>query len=164
LGLAITAELHDMPGNPNEKMDAVCDLLCEALGDWWKDDRRNWCAYCGIPMKLRCAEGKPIPPQKATRDHVIPKKHNGGLVTIPACKSCNQAKGTMSVPEFLFSDYFMKKRKHKHRNQWPVEHLWMVTALAAVRRSRSGALSEHRSRSNANQSPKPPVRQALRQN
>lgn len=127
-----------MSVNMDEKSDAACDLLIDALGDWWKDDRRKWCAYCGIPMKLRCAKGKPIPPQKATRDHVIPKTHNGGLVTIPACLSCNQSKGNKSVPEFLLSEHFTQKRKQKHRNQWPVEHLWLVTALAAVRRSRSG--------------------------
>ena len=124
---------------PNEKADAAAGLLGDALGDWWKDDRRRWCAYCGIAMKVRCAKGIPIPPQKATRDHVFPKKHDGGLVTIPACRSCNAAKGAMSVPEFLFSAYFLAKRRQKHRNQWPVEHLWMVTALAAVKRSRRAA-------------------------
>ena len=126
-----------MLDNPNEKTDAACDLLSDALGNWWTDERRKWCAYCGIPMILRCAKGKPIPPQKATRDHVIPKKHDGGLITIPSCFSCNQAKGTMSVPEFLFSAHFIERRKRKHRNQWPIEHLWMVTALAALKRSRN---------------------------
>lgn len=120
---------------PHEKADAA-GLLGDALGDWWKDDQRRWCAYCGIAMKVRCAKGIPIPPQKATWDHVIPKKHDGGLVTIPACRSCNEAKGAMPVPEFLFSTYFLAKRRQKHRNQWPVEQLWMVTALAAVKRSR----------------------------
>jgi hypothetical protein len=137
--LNIAARLHNMPVNLMEKVDAAFDLLCDALGDWWKDDRRRWCAYCGIAMKLRCAKGKPIPTQKATRDHVIPKKHSGGLITIPACYACNQAKGAMSIPEFLFCGYFTQKRTQKHRNQWPIAHLWMVTALAAVKRSRSGA-------------------------
>ena len=127
-----------MSVNLNNTADAASDLLIDALGDWWKDDRRKWCAYCGIAMKLRCAKGKPIPPQKATRDHVIAKTHNGRLITIPACRSCNQAKGTMSMPEFLLSDYFAHKRKQKHRNQWPVEHLWIVTALAAIKQFRSG--------------------------
>ena len=140
LWLKLEARLRDMSVTLTEKADAAFHLLCDALGDWWTDDRRKWCAYCGIPMKARCVKGRPIPPQKATRDHVIPKKHNGGLVTIPACFACNQAKGAMSLPEFLFSDYFTEKRKQKHRNQWPVAHLWMVTALAAVKRSRSGAM------------------------
>lgn len=121
-----------------KKADAAYDLLFDALGDWWGDDRRKWCAYCGIPMKLRCAKGKPIPPQKSTKDHVIPKTHDGGLVTIPACRSCNQAKGTLSMPEFLLGEHFIEKRKQKHGNQWPVEDLWLVTALAAVKRSRGG--------------------------
>lgn len=128
-----------MPAKLATKVDTASDLLKEALGDWWNDDRQKWCAYCGIPMRSRCAKGAPIPPQKATRDHVIPKKHNGGLVTIPACFACNQAKGTMSIPEFLFSDYFAQMRTRKHRNQWPIEHLWLVTALAAMKRSRNGA-------------------------
>jgi len=126
-----------MPEIPDKRVDAACGLLSDALGNWWQDDRRKWCAYCGIAMKLRCAKGVPIPPQKATRDHVIPRKHRGGLVTIPACRACNEAKGAMSVPEFLFSNYFAEKRRHKHRNQWPVEHLWIVSALAAVKRSRA---------------------------
>lgn len=50
----------------------------------------------------------------------------------------------MSVPEFLFSDYFAQKRKQKHKNKWPVEHLWMVTALAAVRRSHYASPSNNR--------------------
>ena len=128
-----------MHQSSNDRIDAASGLLREALGDWWRDDRRNWCAYCGIPMKMRLGPGMPVPPQKATRDHVIPKKHDGGSTTIPACFACNQAKGTMSVPEFLFSAYFAGKRKHRHRNQWPIEHLWLVTALAAAKRSRNGA-------------------------
>ncbi len=139
LWMKLTVRLYNMPVSLAKKTDTAFNLLCDALGDWWKDDRRKWCAYCGIAMKLRCAKGTPIPPQKATRDHVIPKKHNGGLITIPACFACNQAKGTMSIPEFLFSDYFTQKRARKHRNQWPIEQLWLVTALAAMKRSRSGA-------------------------
>src|SRR5437870_2632109 len=102
---------------------AALSLLISVLGDWWSDDRRNWCAYCGIPMKQRVPQGTPIPPTKATRDHVISRKDKGGLVTIPACRSCNAAKGRMSVPEFILSTFFIQKRKLRHRHQWPVEHL-----------------------------------------
>ena len=130
-----------LPISPVEKTDTALSLISDVLGDWWKDDRRGWCAYCGIPMKQRCAAGKPVPPQMATRDHVIPRKHKGGLVTVPACRSCNSAKGTMSLPEFLMSAYFAEKRRHRHRHQWPVETLWMVTAFAALRRSRNGCRS-----------------------
>jgi hypothetical protein len=139
LGFTITARLRNMPIIQKENVDAAFNLLSEALGDWWNDGRQKWCAYCGIAMKLRCAKGKPIPPEKATRDHVISKKHKGGLLTIPACFACNQAKGAMSVPEFLLCECFTQERKQKDRRPWSIEHLWMVTALAAVKRSRSGA-------------------------
>jgi hypothetical protein len=127
---------HDMPATLDERAGAASDLLGAALGDWWRDDRRHWCAYCGIAMKQRSGTGKPIPPQKATRDHVIPRKHGGGgSIRIPACLACNQAKGALSVPEFLRSAYFEHVRTRKHRHQWPVAHLWLVTALAAMQRS-----------------------------
>ena len=121
-----------------ETAGAASALLSDALGDWWNDDRRNWCAYCGIAMRRRGVTGKPTPPQKKTKDHVIPKAHNGGLVTIPSCRECNQAKDKKSLPEFLLSEYFAEKRTRKHRNQWPVANLWMVAALAAMRRAREG--------------------------
>ena len=126
---------HNVPATLGERAGAASDLLVAALGDWWRDDRRHWCAYCGIPMKRHYGPGRPIPPQKATRDHVIPRKHGGGSVRIPACFGCNQAKGALSVPEFLRSAYFEEVRTRKHRHQWPVAHLWLVTALAAVQRS-----------------------------
>lgn len=120
----------------NDKATQAFELMHDELGDWWNDDRKNWCAYCGIPMRRRKAEpGKPVPPTKGTRDHVIPKKHRGGLVTIPACLACNRAKGSLSAPEFLLSDHFIERRKHRHRNQWPVDTLWMVVAFAAMKRS-----------------------------
>ena len=71
-----------MDGDTTKQAYALVD---RALGDWWKDDRRNWCAYCGIPMRKKAKKGLPLPPTKSTRDHVIPRKHSGGLLTIPAC-------------------------------------------------------------------------------
>ncbi|HUT47955.1 MAG TPA: HNH endonuclease [Alphaproteobacteria bacterium] len=127
-----------MPRKAIDPMEAASGQLRVGLGDWWKDERRRWCSYCGIAMKLRCAKRKPIPLHKATRDHVIPKKHNGGSITIPACRSCNEAKGALSLQEFLLSDYFTDKRKTKHRHKWSIEHLWMVTALAALTQARIG--------------------------
>ncbi len=109
--------------------------VSRSLGDWWKDDRRNWCAYCGIPMRKRAGKGTPLPPNKATRDHVIPKAHKGGLVTVPACLACNAAKGTMSLPEFLSSAHFMQRRALKHRNKWPIPDLWALSGLAALKRA-----------------------------
>jgi 5-methylcytosine-specific restriction endonuclease McrA len=110
-------------------------LICEETGDWWKDERRKWCAYCGIPMKLHCAVGTTIPPQKSTRDHIIPKKYESANLTIPSCRACNQAKGAKSLPEFMASDYFKKKRKFKHRNKWSKKQLWTAVGLAALERS-----------------------------
>ncbi len=110
-------------------------LLCTEIDGWWKDDRRNWCAYCGIPMKISCAPGSKIPPQKATRDHVIPKVYEGSGVTIPCCRSCNQAKGMMSLPKFMASDYYKAKRKIKHRNKWTESQLWAVVGMSALKRS-----------------------------
>ena len=108
-------------------------FLKSDIGDWWSDDRRNWCAYCGIPMKWRLKSGMPVPPTKATRDHVISKTHKGGLVTIAACRSCHTAKGSMSFPEFVSSNYFAEKRTLRHKNKWPIERLWLAFAFAALK-------------------------------
>ncbi|TYR34622.1 HNH endonuclease [Mesorhizobium microcysteis] len=118
------------------QLDQISDLHLAAtrlLGAWWKYDRRNWCAYCGIPMRKRGAKGKPLPPNKATRDHIIPKAHKGGGVTIPACLGCNAAKGKLSLPEFLESKHFGTIRLKKHRKKWPIHDLWVVSVLAALK-------------------------------
>ncbi|MEX6504805.1 HNH endonuclease [Jiella sp. M17.18] len=103
-------------------------------GSWWRDDRRNWRAYCGIPMRRRRGKGGSQPPTLATRDHVIPKAHDGGLLTIPACRSCNAAKGRLSLPEFLETDAFRAVRRHRHRHQWPLHDLWTAVGIAALRK------------------------------
>ncbi|MBX4902981.1 HNH endonuclease [Rhizobium bangladeshense] len=74
-------------------------LLQRELGDWWQDDRRHWCAYCGIPMRQQFGLGRPIPDTKATRDHLVPKAHGSGGLTIPACHGCNRSKGALSLAE-----------------------------------------------------------------
>ena len=119
----------------DDTIERAYALVHRALGDWWKDDRRNWCAYCGIPMRRSAKKGVQVPLTKSTRDHVIPRKHNGGLLTIPACRSCNSAKSALSLQEFLLTDHFQLRRKHRHRNQWPVDRLWLVAAAAALKRS-----------------------------
>jgi len=121
-----------------DPLDAACDLLRRELGDWWTDKRRNWCAYCGIPMRKRGAKGRTALPQKSTKDHVIPRKHNGSGLTIPACNACNHAKGAKSFQEFLLSDYFAEKRRPKHRHKWPIKRLWMVASLATLEQARTG--------------------------
>lgn len=126
-----------MSKKTKDPLDAACDQLRAALGNWWTDHRRNWCAYCGIPMRVRGTKNKPTPPQKATKDHVIPKTHNGAVVTIPACSACNQAKGSTALQEFLLSRYFAEKRRLKHRHKWPIKQLWMVASLAALEQARA---------------------------
>ncbi len=114
---------------------AAINIISNSIGDWWKDDRRQWCAYCGITMKLSCTPGEIIPANKATRDHVIPKKIAKVGLTIPACRTCNQEKGALSLPEFMGSDYFTKIRKRKHKNKWSDKDLWKVQGLAALKKS-----------------------------
>ena len=110
-------------------------LIARRTGDWWQDDRRNWCAYCGIAVKPKgaVAKGQEI----ATRDHVMPRAHKGRHVTIPACQPCNREKGATGLPAFLLSDYFSKRRDSARPNRWPLRDLWLVMALAAVEQARS---------------------------
>jgi hypothetical protein len=112
----------------------VFKLARETRSDWWTDDRRNWCAYCGIKMRLKTTLGLPVPPTKFTRDHVVPRKTNTVSLTIPACRACNSAKGTLSLQEFMLTDHFVNKRKHRHRNQWSTEQLRRVAAVAVLKR------------------------------
>jgi hypothetical protein len=102
---------------------------------WWKDGRQHWCAYCGIPMRRKSSPGMQQPLSLGTRDHVVPKAHRGGMITIPACFACNLAKGTKSLPEYLESGHFKASRQNKHRNQWPLHLLWAVAGVAALKRS-----------------------------
>lgn len=110
-------------------------LLQTELGDWWQDDRRYWCAYCGIPMRQRFGLGRPIPDTKATRDHLVPKAHGGSGLTIPACQGCNHSKGVLSLAEFLCSPHFAEVRRRKHRNKWSVRDLWLASALASLQQA-----------------------------
>jgi len=108
-------------------------LIALKTGDWWQDERRNWCAYCGI--RMRTSKGHERVPSGATEDHVIPLAHGGCPVTIPSCRGCNEAKGSASLPEFLTSSYFDDVRKRRHRYQWPLRNLWLVLAWASVERA-----------------------------
>ncbi len=117
-----------------DKIEAIArELRKELGGDWWNDHRRNWCAYCGIPMRRRAEADGSQPKTLKTKDHVIPKAHKAGRVTIPACRSCNVAKGTMSLQEFLQTGHYKASRLKKHKNKWTVAELWAVSALAALR-------------------------------
>ncbi len=107
-------------------------LISRRTGDWWQDDRRNWCAYCGSGLgKENATNGK------RTRDHVIPRAHKGRHVTIPACQPCNVQKGKVGLPEFMLTDYFSSVRATRKPNRWSLCDLWLVMALAAVEQARS---------------------------
>ncbi|MBX4932687.1 HNH endonuclease [Rhizobium bangladeshense] len=110
-------------------------LLQRELGDWWQDDRRHWCAYCGIPMRQKFGLGRPIPDTRATRDHLVPKAHGSGGLTIPACHGCNRSKGALSLAEFLCSQHFAEVRRRKHRNKWPIHDLLLASALASLQQA-----------------------------
>lgn len=111
-------------------------LISKKTGDWWQDDRRNWCAYCGVSLGDH-DESSLV--RKRTYDHVIPRAHKGRHVTIPACKPCNAKKGKMGLPEFIVGEYFASIREMKNPNQWSLRDLWLVMALAAVEQARSNA-------------------------
>lgn len=110
-------------------------LIKRRTGDWWQDDRRNWCAYCGV--QIGDEAGKPA--AAPTKDHVFPKAHKGRHVTIPACKPCNQKKGNTVLPDFLLTDYFARVRDMRRPNKWSLTDLWLVMAMAAVEQARTNA-------------------------
>jgi hypothetical protein len=109
-------------------------LLAQKTGNWWADERRNWCAYCGDSLQGR-VEGA----VKATRDHVLPRAHTGRHVTIPACRACNLAKSSKSLSEFLLTKDFAKAQSHCRPHRWSIRDLWLVLALAAVEQARSNS-------------------------
>jgi hypothetical protein len=109
------------------------DLIARKTGDWWQDERRNCCAYCGRQMRRRKGPSPAL--TGATRDHVIPRAHNGGFVTVPSCRECNQAKGSLGLPEFLSSDYFAA-RSIRRPSQWTLRDLWLAVAMEAVMQAR----------------------------
>ncbi len=121
-------------------LETLNRIAHQALGDWWQDDRRNWCAYCGVETHRWCGTGT-TPGSQATRDHVIAKAHRGGRLTIPACRACNEAKGSKFLAEFLESDYVRDKRALDNGHCWPVEALWAVAGISAIRTAMSLSIS-----------------------
>lgn len=62
-------------------------------GEWLEllEQQNYACAYCGKPFSVDL---------KATRDHIIPVLHGGGLTrenVLPACQSCNSSKGAKLI-------------------------------------------------------------------
>jgi hypothetical protein len=108
-------------------------LITKRTGDWWQDDRRNWCAYCGIAIS-NDPKGKA---RKFTKDHVLSRRHGNRQVTIPACQQCNTKKGKLPLSEFLLSTDFEQERAKKRPQRWHLRDLWLVMALASVEQARS---------------------------
>jgi len=104
-------------------------LIRRKTGDWWQDDRCNWCAYCGRGLTTASTAAAK---RRLTRDHVIPKSH-GGSLTIPSCRSCNKAKGNRSAAEFMTSAYFAQNRTIRLETQWSLRDLWLAMAMASVK-------------------------------
>ena len=113
------------------------DLISRKTGNWWTDDRRNWCAYCGVKLSYGSCS---VEPSSATRDHISPKpfRKTGSQpksphITIPACRCCNQKRGARHLAEFFGSARFRKVRANgKPEKAWSLRDLWLVAALAAV--------------------------------
>lgn len=63
------------------------------------------CAYCGCTR------------ERLTADHLVPRGRGGGNTPdniVPACYSCNQAKGTKDWRDFLMSlDNFSQERMNR---------------------------------------------------
>ena len=115
-------------------------LIRRKTGDWWQDDRRNWCAYCGSALST---EKTAKPKHRFTKDHVVPRS-SGGDLTIPSCFSCNKAKGNRSSADFLVSKYFLSVRG-KRTTEWSLRDLGLVMAMASVHRARKAELDGSRS-------------------
>lgn len=64
-----------------------------------------YCHYCGIKTVVdrENKRGRPQPPNKRTRDHLIPRVRGGSSVphnTVTACERCNQDKGQLTYEEY----------------------------------------------------------------
>jgi 5-methylcytosine-specific restriction endonuclease McrA len=116
-----------MSGDPDR-------LIQQKTGGFWSEARRSWCAYCGIAIS---DTAKPDDETRLSRDHLIPRAHKGGFVTVPCCHACNAAKGSMSLPEFMITPYFEAARAVQRPNRASLRDLWLGIALAAVYRARA---------------------------
>lgn len=116
------------------------ELIRRKTGNWWQDERRNWCAYCGVGLN-REQSYKGL--DQATRDHVVPKplRTSGAPpksphLTIPACRCCNDKRGGRQLSEFFNSSRFRKVRARGcPPHGWSLRDLWLLVALAAVQQA-----------------------------
>jgi 5-methylcytosine-specific restriction endonuclease McrA len=65
------------------------------------------CYYCGCEMRMFRKTGPhPLPPDYATKDHVIPRSKGGvGNIgnLVAACNKCNMSRSSMDAQEFKAS-------------------------------------------------------------
>lgn len=54
------------------------------------------CLYCGVQLKRN------HPEDALTREHILPRSE-GGFIVIPACKTCNLARGHRKLKDWLCS-------------------------------------------------------------
>jgi len=87
----------------------------EAKGLWRQSIKNAWnncCAYCGTP---------PIDDKSLTLDHVRPKVRGGEDRTsncVPACKSCNHAKGSEDWKTWYQRQTFYDAIKEQKIKDW----------------------------------------------
>lgn len=87
---------------------------------WFGDGRRLRCAYCGETTETAL---EPAHARRATRDHILAKAQ-GGRVTVPACRSCNQRKAGRQFADFIAAAETMALRARPGAKPWPEHELW----------------------------------------
>lgn len=85
---------------------------------WWQDERKNWCAYCGMAA--------------STKDHIVPRCV-GGSLKVPSCLVCNRKKKALSLQQFMQTRYFKKQRCAENEKSWTIANLWLAEAVALVK-------------------------------
>lgn len=71
---------------------------------------RRGCVYCGVTLRTSAhVQRKPTDADHRTWDHVVPSSC-GGRLQLPACCWCNNAKGAMSVTDWLGSQLLSVRR------------------------------------------------------
>jgi len=68
----------------------------------------TWCFYCGSSFEIQT-------------DHKVPKIFNG-YGKIPACRRCNQSKGTNTPAQWL--DRISKSRRSQDKYRWEAIRDW----------------------------------------
>lgn len=90
------------------------------------------CAYCGIPISVK--DGS------ATLDHVVPRASGGTsrfTNAIPACNTCNNDKGNMTVHSFRIRYIKDITKQFYYETGKPVEMLRVARSEHSLRRALS---------------------------